>query len=113
MDTRASAKLELVDKFCYLGDMLSVDGDADAAVEARIWTGWKKFRQLVPLLTNKDVSLIIRGRLYSNYWEKFHLVELKRTNKISSKQPKSYLLLAQGTLYFFMILATVSETFST
>jgi len=32
----ASAKLELVDKFCYLGDMLSVDGDADAAVEARI-----------------------------------------------------------------------------
>jgi len=32
----ASAMLELVDKFCYLGDMLSVDGDADAAVEARI-----------------------------------------------------------------------------
>jgi len=27
---------EVVDKFCYLGDMLSVDGDADAAVEARI-----------------------------------------------------------------------------
>jgi len=31
-----SANLELVDTFCYLGDMLSVDGDADAAVEARI-----------------------------------------------------------------------------
>ena len=29
-------QLELVDNFCYLGDMLSVDGDADAAVEARI-----------------------------------------------------------------------------
>ena len=28
VDTGASAKLELVDKFCYLGDMLSVDGDA-------------------------------------------------------------------------------------
>jgi len=25
-----------VDKFCYLGDMLSVAGDANAAVEARI-----------------------------------------------------------------------------
>jgi len=25
----ASAKLELVDKFCCLGDMLSVDGDAE------------------------------------------------------------------------------------
>ena len=66
MDIGASAKLELVDKFSYLGDMLSVDGDADAAVEARIRIGWNKFRQLVPLLTNKDVSLIMRGRLYSS-----------------------------------------------
>jgi len=48
--------------------MLSVDGDADAAVEARIQLGWNTFRQLVPLLTgtNKDVSLIMRGRLYSS-----------------------------------------------
>jgi len=30
VDIGASAKLELVDKFCYLGDMLSVDGDAEA-----------------------------------------------------------------------------------
>ena len=45
---------------------LDVDGDADAAVEARIRIGWNKFRQLVPLLTNKDVSLIMRGRLYSS-----------------------------------------------
>ena len=66
VDIGASAKLELVDKFCYLGDRLSVDGDADAAVEARIRIGWNKFRQLVPLLTNKDVSLIMRGRLYSS-----------------------------------------------
>ena len=66
MDIGASVKLELVDKFCYLGDMLSADGDADAAVEARIRIGWNKFRQLLPLLTNKDVSLIMRGRLYSS-----------------------------------------------
>ena len=66
VDIGASAKLELVDKFCYLGDMLSVDGDTDAAVEARIRIGWNKFRQLVPLLTNRDVSLIMRERLYSS-----------------------------------------------
>jgi len=47
-----SANLELVDKFCYLGDMLSVHRDGDAAMEARIQTGWNKFRQLVQLLTN-------------------------------------------------------------
>jgi len=33
---RFTQNLEVVVKFCYLGDMLSVDGDADAAVEARI-----------------------------------------------------------------------------
>jgi len=66
VDIGTSAKLELVDKFCYLGDMLSVDGDADAAAEARIRIDWNKFRLLVPLLTNKDVSLIMRGRLYSS-----------------------------------------------
>jgi len=36
VDIGASANLEVVDKSCYLGDMLSVDGDANAAVEARI-----------------------------------------------------------------------------
>jgi len=49
------ANLELVVKFCNLGDMLSVDGDADAAVETRIRLVWNKLRQLVPLLTNKDI----------------------------------------------------------
>jgi len=66
VDIGGDANLELVDKFCYLGDMLSVEGDADAAVETRIRIGWNKFRQLVPLLTNKDVSLKVRGRLYSS-----------------------------------------------
>jgi len=63
VDNGASANLELVDKFCYLGDMLSVDEDADAAVKARIRIGWNKFRHLVPLLTNMDISWIMKGRL--------------------------------------------------
>jgi len=62
VDIGASANREIVDKFYYLGDMLSVDRDADAAVEAKIRVGWHKFRQLVPLLTNKDISLIVRRR---------------------------------------------------
>ena len=32
--------IELVDRFCYLEDMSSVDGNADAAVMARIRSGW-------------------------------------------------------------------------
>jgi len=37
---------------------------ADTTVETRIRFGQNKFRQLVPLLTNKDISLIVRGRFY-------------------------------------------------
>ena len=37
-----------VDKFCYLGDMLAAEGGADAAVVARVRSGWFKFKQLTP-----------------------------------------------------------------
>jgi len=66
VDIGVNANLELVDKFRYSAEMLSVVRDADAAVETRIRIGWNKFRQLVPLLTNKDISLKVRGRLYSS-----------------------------------------------
>ena len=62
-----------MDKFCYLCDMLSVDGDADVAVENRIQIGWNKFRHLVPLLTNNDISLVVRGRFYSSLKTMRHL----------------------------------------
>jgi len=45
-DNDDGASLVLVDKFCHMGDMLSVDGDANAAVQARLRKGWNKFRQL-------------------------------------------------------------------
>jgi len=40
VDIGVNANQELVDKFCYLGEMLSVDGDADTALETRIQTGY-------------------------------------------------------------------------
>jgi len=40
--------------------------DPIAAVEAIVRIGWNEFRQQVPLLINKDVSLTMRGRLYSS-----------------------------------------------
>jgi len=36
VDIGVNTNLELVDKFCYYGGMLSVDRDADAAIETRI-----------------------------------------------------------------------------
>jgi len=77
VDSGGDTNLQLVDKFCYLGDMLSVDRDADAAVETRIRIGWNKFRQLVLLLTNKDISLTVRGRLYSSWVQSSMLHEVR------------------------------------
>jgi hypothetical protein len=58
-------KCEVVDKFCYLGDMMSVGGGADAAVVTRISSGWKNFRELQPILTAKYVSCKTKGFLYT------------------------------------------------
>jgi len=44
VDIGVNANLELVDKFCYLGDMLSVDRHADAAVENRIRIGTSAYQ---------------------------------------------------------------------
>jgi len=48
-----------------LGVMLSVDGNAGAAVTARIHSGWFKFRSVASCLTAKDVSLLLRGKMYA------------------------------------------------
>jgi len=54
-----NASLELVANFCYLGDMLIVDGDAD--LKATVWKGWNKFRKLMPLSTHNVFSFWWNG----------------------------------------------------
>ena len=58
-------KLEAVPEFCYLGDMLSAGGGCELAAVTRCKCAWGKFCQLLPLLTNRNVPLITRGRVNS------------------------------------------------
>ena len=44
MDIGNGSSVEIVDEFCYLGDMS--DGDADAAMTTMIHCGWFMFRSL-------------------------------------------------------------------
>jgi len=81
----ANLKLGLVDKFFYMGDMLSVDGDADAAVEATKQTRWNKFRQLLPLLTNKDISLIIEEECTAVVCELVCCIEVRQARKTKKR----------------------------
>ena len=59
-------KLEVVPEFCYLGDKLSAGGGCELAAITRCKCAWGKFRQLLPLLTNRHLPLLTRGKVYSS-----------------------------------------------
>ena len=59
-------KLEVVASFCYLGDMLSVSGGCELAMITRVKTAWKKFKELLPVLSSRHLSYKTRGYVYSS-----------------------------------------------
>ena len=59
-------KLWVVASFCYLGDMLSAGGGCEMAVTTRVKPAWKKFRELLPVLTSRHLSYKTRGHVYSS-----------------------------------------------
>ena len=63
-EVRDGMVVEKVDRFCYLGDMLSADGGAEDAMATRIRIAWNKFRELGPVLMAKCVSLQVKGKVY-------------------------------------------------
>ena len=57
-------KLDVVAPFCYLGDMLSAGGGREIMVTTRVKIAWKKFRELLPVLTSRHLSYKTRGHAY-------------------------------------------------
>ena len=58
------SKLECVEKFCYLGDMIGAGGGAEGASGARVRCAWAKFKDLAPVLTSRGASLKVKGKVY-------------------------------------------------
>ena len=48
-------KLEVVASYCYLGDMLSTGGGCEIVVTTCVKTAWKKFRELLTVLTSRHL----------------------------------------------------------
>src|SRR3989441_8722734 len=59
----AREELEVVDKFCYLGDVIGKGGGAEEASRARVRCAWGKFRDLRMLLTARGASLRVKGKI--------------------------------------------------
>ena len=57
--------LEVVASFCYLGDMFSAAGGCELSTTAHVKTTWKKFKDLLPVLSSRHLSFKTCGRVYS------------------------------------------------
>ena len=55
-------EIEIVSEFCYLGDVIGQTGDCIDAVTFRIGSSGKACHKLLPILTNKDISLVSLGK---------------------------------------------------
>ena len=51
-------------EFCCLGDVIGQAGGCTDAVTARIGSAWKAFHELLPILTNRGISLANRGKVF-------------------------------------------------
>ena len=59
-------KLEVVASFCYLGDMLSAEDGCELSTTTSVKTAWKKFKDLLPVLSSRHLSFKTCGRVYSS-----------------------------------------------
>ena len=59
-------KLEVVASFCYQGDMLSAAGGCELSTTTCLKNTWKKFKDLLPVLSSCYLSFKTRGHVYSS-----------------------------------------------
>ena len=59
-------QVDFVKSFCYFGDKLNTSSESEAAVIARIRTGWIKYRECGELLYGRKFSLKMNGRIYQS-----------------------------------------------
>ena len=59
-------KLEVVASFYYLGDMHSAADGCELSTTTCVKTAWKKFKDLLPVLSSRQLSFKTRGCVYSS-----------------------------------------------
>ena len=63
-DVVGDKTLDVVDDFCYLGDTLSPGDNCTSAIINKCKVVWGKFRKLLPILTSRNLPLLVCGRVY-------------------------------------------------
>ena len=57
-------KLEEVQEFCYLGDVLDGEAGTEKALRTRVAKAWRKWKEMASLLNNKNIPLKTRSSVY-------------------------------------------------
>ena len=57
-------KLEVIATSCNLEDMLSAADGCELSITTRVKTAWKKFKELLPVLSSCQLSFKTRGHVY-------------------------------------------------
>ena len=57
----------MVDRFSYLGVVISTEGGAQEAVTSRIRSAWKKFKEVSNVICGGSISLKVRGTFNKSY----------------------------------------------
>ena len=57
-------QIEKVDKYKYLGQTLTIDNNIEEEILTRIKAGWRNFGIHKDLLTNKDIPMSLRKRIF-------------------------------------------------
>ena len=57
-------EFEIVSEFCYLGEFIGQAGGCTDTVTACVGSAWKAFHELLPILTNKGISLVNLGKVF-------------------------------------------------
>ena len=65
-ETTLGRQIEEVQEFCYLGDVLDCEAGVERAVRARVSAAWKKWRDMVGMLTDRRTPMRIRGSAYKS-----------------------------------------------
>ena len=55
--------IEVVDRFSYLGDVISTKRGALEAVTLKIMSAWKKYKEVLNVICGRSISLKVRGTL--------------------------------------------------
>ncbi len=97
------ASVEVLDSFCYLGDVVRCEGGAKSAVRGRTASGWKIWGELASLLVNQNIPLGSREQVYTNRACVRSVIMYGAETWATTKQLEALLIRCDGRILIYLM----------